>query len=430
MQIEHECPQCGAPVVLDETDTLLSCGFCKTRSFMQPEDYFRYALSPRDPFLDDVYYVPYWRYRGMHFLCKTSGIESGLVDKTFLAVENPGIPQSLGLRVQSLKLTFARPARGAHYLKPATAFDISQAAAKSTVEYSLVRSPQTRVVRTSEDDYDIVPDVRLEVHEERLYHEVFITDALSIIYAPFYVRDNRVHDGVTDDILVAEPRSITGTETVVGDWPVKFLPILCPNCGWDTLSGRDSRIVFCTKCDRAWIVTEKGLTSSEFYSRASSRPADGASTVHLPFWKIAVAMTGARLDSYADFIRFTNLPRALLPSFEDKPFFFWFPAFKTTPAVFLRIARQVTIADPEGSDPALPHTDIQPVNVPLEDAFTMAKTLIADLTLRKKTFIPTLSDVSISIRQASLVLLPFTDKNQELIEPDMNLSLFKNAIKD
>jgi hypothetical protein len=428
MQIEHECPQCGAPVVLDETDTLFSCGFCKTKLFMQASDHFRYCISPRDPFLEDVFYVPYWRFKGMRFLCKTSGVESGLIDKTFLAADIPGIPQSLGLRVQSLKLKFAKPSENAHFLKPTTIFDLSLAAAKNTVEYDLVRTPETRIVRVSEDDYDTISDVRLEIREERIYQETFMADTVSIIYAPYYVRNDKVYDGVTDDGLGFEPGKILGAETIDGDWKTSFLPTICPNCGWDTISGRDSCIVFCAKCDRAWRVTEKGLSPSGFSRTASNTP-DDESNIYLPFWRISVTMTGTRLDSYADFIRFTNFPRALQPAWEDKPFYFWLPAFKATPSAFLRTAKQLTIAGPEGTDNVLPHTEILPVNLPLEDAFGSTKTVISDLTMRKKIFLPTLPDITIAIKEASLVLVPFIENNQELIQPDTNFSLFKNAIK-
>jgi hypothetical protein len=166
MQIEHECPQCGAPVILDETDTRLSCSFCKTKLFMQVPEYFRYCISPHDQFLEDVFFVPYWRFKGMRFLCNTSGIENGLVDKTFLAVKISGLPSSLGIRPQSLKLKLAKPGGSAHYLKPTMPFDPSLAQAKNTAEYELVRAPESRIVRISEDDYDIVPDVRLEIKEK------------------------------------------------------------------------------------------------------------------------------------------------------------------------------------------------------------------------------------------------------------------------
>ncbi|MBP1749432.1 MAG: hypothetical protein H6Q52_1971 [Deltaproteobacteria bacterium] len=428
MQIEHECPQCGAPVVLDETDRLLSCSFCKTKLFMQVPDHFRYCLSPRDPFLEDVFYVPYWRFKGMRFLCKTSGIQNGLVDKTFLAIENSGFSSSLGLRTQSLKLKLAKPGNKKHFLKPTTPFDPLRAAAGNTVEYELVRTPETRIVKISEDDYDMVPDVRLEMKEERIFHEAFLADTLSLIYAPYYIYNEKVHDGVTNDVLGTAPGTIINADTVKDDWRISFLPTICPNCGWDTVSGRDSCTVFCMHCSRVWHVTEKGLFPAVF-ARMTSNISEGKSGLYLPFWRISVNMTGVKLGSYADFIRFTNIPRALQPAWEDKPFYFWFPAFKTAPSAFLRMAKQLTIANPEGMDDLLPRTSVIPVNLPLHDAFESARTLIADLTLRKKIFFPTLGSITTSIREALLVLIPFTENNHELIQPDMNFSLFKNAIK-
>lgn len=428
MQIEYECPQCGAPVVLDETDKLFSCAFCKTRLFIQAPDYFRYCISPYNPFLEDVFYVPYWRFKGMRFLCKTSGIENGLVDKTFLAIENPGLPSSLGIRPQSLKLTLAKPNRGAHYLKPKRAFDLSLAAAKNAVEYKLVRTPETRMVRISEDDYDIVPDVKLEIKEERTYHEAFIADTLSLIYVPFYVRNEKVHDGITDDILATAPAALIDADTVEDNWQMRFLPAMCPNCGRDTTSGPDSCTVFCANCSRAWNVTEKGLQPAEF-ARMTSRIPEGRSTLYLPFWRVSASMTGTALDTYANFIKFTNIPRVPQPAWENKPFHFWFPAFRSTPPTFLRIAKQLTVANPEGTDDVLPHASVAPVNLPLQDAFESAKTLIADLTLRKKTFLPAMENITTEIREALLVLVPFTEKNHELVQLDMNFGVFKNAIK-
>ena len=45
-QIEQGCPQCGAPVTLDETDRLLACPFCRTRLYLVPEGHFRYHIPP------------------------------------------------------------------------------------------------------------------------------------------------------------------------------------------------------------------------------------------------------------------------------------------------------------------------------------------------------------------------------------------------
>ena len=43
-QIEHNCPQCGAPVILDETDRLLTCPYCRTRLYLATTGYFQYHL--------------------------------------------------------------------------------------------------------------------------------------------------------------------------------------------------------------------------------------------------------------------------------------------------------------------------------------------------------------------------------------------------
>lgn len=428
MQIEHECPQCAAPVTLDETDTLFSCSFCRTRLFMQAADYFRYRIPPRDPFLEKVFYVPYWRFKGMHFLCKTSAIENGLVDKTFIAIEAPGLPPSLGIRPQTLKLKFAELVDGAHYIRPAIAFDRSLAEVQNKVEYQLARTRTSRIVRISEDNYDLIPDVNLEIKEEHTYHEAFVSDTLSLIYAPFYVRDDTVHDGVTGDILPAAAPTVFNTEMIESGWTMSFLPTLCPNCGWDTISGKDSCTVFCRNCSSAWLVTEGKLSPVVFATMRSVIP-HGVPSLYLPFWRVLPDITGIKLDSYADFIRFTNIPRALKPALETKPFYLWLPAFKTAPSAFLKIARQLTVNSPEETDTVMPLATVAPVNLPLKDACEGVKTLMSDLTLRKKIFFPTLPNITARIRDASLVLVPFAENNQELVQLDMNFSLFKNTLR-
>jgi hypothetical protein len=43
--IEYQCPQCGAPAILTETDRLFTCQFCRVKSYLLPGDYFRYVLA-------------------------------------------------------------------------------------------------------------------------------------------------------------------------------------------------------------------------------------------------------------------------------------------------------------------------------------------------------------------------------------------------
>ena len=77
----------------------------------------------------------------------------------------------------------------------------------------------------------------------------------------------------------------------------------------------------------------------------------------------------------------------------------------------------------------MPPATVAPVNLPLKDACEGVKTLMSDLTLRKKIFFPTLPNITAGIRDASLVLVPFAENNQELVQPDINFSLFKNTLR-
>jgi len=429
MQIEHQCPQCGAPVVLEETDRLLTCAFCKTRLFIQARDYLRYCLSPSDPFLEDIIYVPYWRFRGIHFLCKTSGIEEGIIDKTFLAADIKGLPPTLGIRPLSLKMKFVRRAEKIRFLKPKTSFDRSSAETKKTVTYELVRTTETLFVRRGKDgDYIAVPNERLTMKEEHIYHEAFVADTVSLVYAPVYLRNERLCDAITNEFLPAHlTDSPTDFETFSGDWQVDFLPTICPNCGWDTLAERDSCVIFCRNCNSAWEARGNGLNRVAFAVTPSQKVPQ--TPTYLPFWRIRADIEGITLNSYADLIRFGNLPKAPKPEWETEPLYLWVPAFKTTPSVLLRVAKQFTIANLHHTLEEIPQGPLFPVNLPLQEAVETTSIVIADTALRKKEVFPLLPDIKLNVREALLVLIPFTATQHEYIQPDINCGFMKNALE-
>ncbi|MEN6615629.1 MAG: hypothetical protein ABFD12_03665 [Syntrophorhabdus sp.] len=428
MHIEHQCPQCGAPVVLDETDRLLTCGFCRTKLYMQTPDYFRYCMNPRDPFLDTVLYVPYWRFRGMHFVCRTEGISETVVDKTNPAIAVPGFPQSLGIRPQTLTVRFARNGENTRFLRPAIPFDKTAAEIKKLVAYEVIRIAETRLVDLGGDNYAEVPGVRFEIKEDRLYHQSFVADAVSLIYAPYYMRDGKIFDGMTDQVLPGVNCENIGTlETMSGDWPVSFLPTICPICGSDTTGEKDSCVMLCLNCNRAWDI--HGIEPCPVrFAVAESKIATGAPAVYLPFWCIRPNITGITLRSYADLMRFSNISWAIRPQWETRPFQLWIPATKAPPSVFLRSARQFTITDLSASGEDLPHDRILPVNLPLSDAIDSAKVVIANLAFKKKEIFPRLPEIEFHDEDTLLVLIPFTENAQEYIQPDINYAIMKNAL--
>ncbi|HNT43424.1 MAG TPA: hypothetical protein PKN85_03125 [Syntrophorhabdaceae bacterium] len=433
MQIEHQCPQCGAPVVLEETDRLLTCDFCKTRLYMQPRDYFRYCFTPLDPFLEQVIYVPYWRFRGVHFSCRTSGITNGILDKTFLAVESKHFAQTLGLRPQALKLRFVQPADNARFIPPNIPFEKSFVEAKHNVTYETVTVHETRFVRRgTEGDYAEILVTRKELKEERLYHEAFVADTMSLIYTPMFARNGRFHDAVLNEALYEGPPVYESFpyEFFSGGWAINFLPTLCPECGWNTLAERDSCVLLCNGCNSAWRMDGQGLGRVGFATALSTKAAPGSVRQYLPFWRLRVEVEGLKLDCYADLVRLGNLPRVIQPGWEEPPFFFWTPAFRMTPAVYRRMSKQFTIANFSGEfHDRLPDAPVQAVNLTPQDALDSLITIIADFAINKKKVLPLLPDMRITLREALLVLFPVTETDHEYIQPDINCGLMKNVLE-
>ena len=65
--VEHQCPQCGAPAILEETERLFACPFCRVRSYLLSRGAFRYFLPAKTPERHTLFYLPYWRLKGMWF---------------------------------------------------------------------------------------------------------------------------------------------------------------------------------------------------------------------------------------------------------------------------------------------------------------------------------------------------------------------------
>jgi len=105
-QIEQQCPQCGAPIILDETDRILTCGFCRIRVYLATEDHFRFYFPPKEGIAEPLYFLPFWRIKGLSYTIGESEILSKYFDTNFLAMDTDLLPHSLGLRPQAMKLFF------------------------------------------------------------------------------------------------------------------------------------------------------------------------------------------------------------------------------------------------------------------------------------------------------------------------------------
>ncbi|MDY6881323.1 MAG: hypothetical protein V2J25_15960 [Desulfatiglans sp.] len=398
--VKQECPQCGAPIELDETDHLLQCPYCDTRSFLFTPNYFRYAL-PHKTEGKEMIYAPYLRFKGNVFYCRGLNVGHRIVDITHVGLPLKGLPSSLGLRPQTLKMRFVTPDTGGSFLKfSLKATDILKSAARLPGNSS---AP--------------------------FYHRAYIGETLSLIYLPLYAEGDRLYDAVLDRPLTRLPE---GRETLASAMEKKptrglcFISTLCPQCGWNLTGERDSVVLTCGNCDTAWQAVGGKLSRVKLLVATDPK----RDTVYLPFWKTSTHVTGVEIRSFADFIRITNQPRVVGKEWEVEPMSFWCPAFKIRPKIFLNLSRQLTVSQRHfQTEETIPKQRLYPVTLPQDEAAQSMKITLAGSTLNKKNVLPRLPRVGFEVKDTHLVYLPFSDMGHEMVHPDMRISINKNALR-
>lgn len=399
--IEQDCPQCGAPVDLDETDHIFFCPYCNVKSFLVAPGYFRFVL-PHRATDKDIIYVPYLRFRGNVYFCESRSVGYRVVDITHVGLSFNGMPVSLGLRPQAMKMKFLTRDTVGSFLKfSLKAHDILSKAGKLSSASS----------------------------DSRIFHRAYIGETLSVIYLPLYLKENRLFDAILNRPVAtcSQGQDILGlTANKKPRWGLTFVPILCPQCGWNLEGERDSVVLTCGNCDTAW------QASKGNFVRVNLSVVQGKeeNTVYLPFWKISAKAKGVEINSFADFIRVTNQPRVVGKAWEDRDMSFWSPAFKIRPKIFLHVSRQMTLSQKDfPAQETIPKKDLYPVTLPQTEAIQNMKLTLASSAIDKKKILPLLPSIKFDPGQAVLVYLPFTDTGHEMIQEHTNVSINKNALR-
>jgi len=229
--IEEQCPQCGAPVTLKETDRLFSCTFCRVKLYIMSSGFFRYCIPPPEDLEEEIVYAPYWRFRGMSFSLSQQGLKHRVIDTSFPATGYDFLPPSLGLRPQTQKLKFMSPEIKGKFLK-------------QKIPFKQIFSNIKAEEKTSAE----------QIENPSVFLQSFIGETTSLIYAPFYLKDYRFHDAILKSPVQTEsdnkPRSVPLEKTQ--NWNRSFQPTLCPLCGWDLNGEKESCILICNNCHSAW----------------------------------------------------------------------------------------------------------------------------------------------------------------------------------
>ncbi len=398
--IDYQCPQCGAPAILDETDRLFLCEYCRVKSYLITKDYFRYTLPNNAPENIKILYFPYWRFKGMLFSCVSYGVMEKFLDVSHQAINTPFFPMTVGWRSQALKLKFVTPDTEGRFLEPDQPFE--------------------KVMDIFEDRFKrSVP--------ESVFHQAHIGESLSLIYSPFYT-NSRIYDAVLNEPVSSLLPDDFNESDFLGedpDWQIEFLPTLCPDCGWDMDGRRDSIVLICRNCDSLWQPDEKGFKKIKFAHILEKE----INVIYLPFWRIRADISEIELKSYADLVKIANLTKFNKQNYDMK-FSFWSPAFKIRPQTFLPLMQKMTLFQPhEKLIYKLPESELYPVTLPFSEAVETLKINLDSFMKPKKKLLPKLSDIQIRPRSFLLVYVPFIEKHHELIGLASNFAITKNQLK-
>ncbi len=400
--VKQECPQCGGPVELDETDHILQCPYCDVKSFLFSNEPFRFVL-PHKTRNKEILYVPYLRFRGVVYACHAHKVNYRIIDITRLAVPLKRFPISLGLRPQAMKMNFvSRETQGA-FLKC--------------------------FLKTSEMLARVETQSSAAISDE-IFHRAYVGEAINLIYLPLYVEKGALFDAITHHPVAQLPRDRKKFSSItenISPWKLTFLATLCPRCGWNLEGQKDSVVLTCSNCQTAWEAQRGRFISVDFRVVSGDLP----NVTYLPFWKMSVRTEGMAINSFADFIRITNQPRVVQKSWHDRGMTFWAPAFKIRPKLFLAISRQLTLAQEnlESGKDLLPDQTRHPVTLPLAEAIQGIKLTLAHSAVNKKEVLPKLPQINMAVKGATLMYLPFRQTVHEMIQPHTGLAINKKSLE-
>ncbi len=476
--VQQSCPQCGAPVELDETDHLIECPYCEVSSIICPQDYLQYVMQ-HNASGKELIYAPYLRFRGAAYYCQGNKINHRIVDISDKGASLKALRPSLGVRTQTVNVSFVSPETEGFFLaldtdpediitkaaklpkvaskgilpdrpKPIqriSSYEVSGGLADSLLGFD--PDPVGLVVDAldshffggperikADQDFTIEGlrnmgyDIPSDPQSDEIAYHVAIGETLSIVYLPLYLENDMLYDGVVNDPIgkvTPEDVAVLRSSTSSPRWKVNFVPIMCPHCGWDLQGSRNSVAFTCSNCFTAWEISEGKLGRVNL----QSVPGENDNAQYLPFWKIKATSPDLGIQIYSDLLR---LDKPLMPQddIDEGEVFFIVPAFKIAPKVFLTTADRFTFTQHAlpPAETGVEITSICAVTMPREEAIQAIKMVIASGAHHTEKIAPLLPDAEVNITDSSLVYLPFNDSGYELsAQHGIPVSIIKQSIE-
>jgi hypothetical protein len=403
-EIKLQCPQCGAPISLEETDRLLICSYCHVKLYLWTPSQFCYCLPALKAPSENLIFIPYWRFKGVAYSVIPFEVRHRILDATLLANTHRVLPVTLGIRPQALKMRFASREIQGTFIKP---------------QMSL----QEAVMRI-QNQFEELEEGYLN---RQSFHREFIGELGSLIFFPVFVRNRAIVDGILGKVI-GPKKDLVPEEAPSGmpdHWQINPISTLCPNCGNTLQGGRESLFLFCMICHLVWNPSSGRLVTTKFKVVQGKKDL----SVYLPFWMMKVDVKGIPLKSYADLARAANLPKMIRSEWEREEVRFWIPAFRVHPSLFLRLSKQMTLFQlTEKMEGVLPNALLHPVTFSEENAAASLKIHLAYLLTKKRDTFPKLNEITIRPVESTLAFIPFTSTGRELVHPKLGIGLQKQTL--
>jgi len=364
-------------------------------------------MTPHQDISEDteLTFLPYWRFKGIQYACTPAGVNHWFTDVSCLAIgDAPSqIPFSLGIRSQALTLKRVSARTLGTFIRPRSL--------KESLEVLSGRNKLSQKALIKED----------------------IGESVSLIYTPFYQAEGQLFDGILNTPLgkTEGVENFTEKDYCRPEKETQILSGLCPGCGWDLEGRSDSLVLICRNCHSLWQPRKDELARVRFGSASPHHSED----VLIPFWRISARVRGIALSTRQDLMQMANLPggehsRTSDTGAEPEKLYFWAPAFKIRPKVFLRISRQVTITQPtsELEKKIMKNTHL-PITLPATEAIQSIRITLASLATPLRDHLPPLANAEIKANAAALIFLPFEPHHHEFINREMNLAINANVLK-
>jgi hypothetical protein len=261
-----------------------------------------------------------------------------------------------------------------------------------------------------------------------LFRHAFIGETISLVYAPFFFKEGIVYDGLGHRPLGrAEEADFEKLPASLpeGFRQVNFLPVICPYCGADLQGEKDTQVLLCRNCDRVWDYSRDALKQINF---GTMKAGDERTSFYLPFWRIRTDIKGWPGQIRRPFSGLNLIPRLSSTKTPPEDDFYWLPAFKLSPSLFLTVSKAINLRQPPEYSllETLPKGQFYPVNLPWDEAKEGLTVLIADFL--KTHPLPRVSQITIEPSDHLLVFIPFHLQGNELVQAGMSLGISRTAL--